>query len=377
MKMKHLFLAVALFISISIPLSAQSDKKTFTNENPHPVLTLKENSYFETNAKNIILFIGDGMGVDQVFSALTANRGALNMTQMPFTGFSQTQSADSYITDSAAGGTALSTGQRTYNGAIGMNTDTLAIPTILEISKAQGYATGLVSSSSITHATPASFIAHQPSRGLQEEIAADFIGSGIDIFIGGGRKFFTNRKDERNLVEELRHDNYLIFNSLDEATNVNFGRIAILTAEKHNEVYPKRGEMLPEATEKAIDVLKNNENGFFLMVEGSMIDWGGHDNNTTYIVEETLDFDRAIGKALEFASSNKETLVVITADHETGGMTITGGDIEKGEVTGKYTTKGHTAVMVPVFAYGAGAEKFTGVYKNTEVFDKIKEAFGF
>ena len=135
--------------------------------------------------------------------------------------------------------------------------------------------------------------------------------------------------------------------------------------------------MLPDATEKAIDVLKNNENGFFLMVEGSMIDWGGHDNNTTYIVEETLDFDRAIGKALEFASSNKETLVVITADHETGGMTITGGDIEKGEVTGKYTTKGHTAVMVPVFAYGAGAEKFTGVYKNTEVFDKIKEAFGF
>ena len=135
--------------------------------------------------------------------------------------------------------------------------------------------------------------------------------------------------------------------------------------------------MLPEATQKAIDILKNNKKGFFLMVEGSMIDWGGHANNTAYIIQETLDFDRAIGKALEFASSNNETLVIITADHETGGMTITGGSIEKGKVSGKYTTMGHTAVMVPVFAYGAGADKFTGVYNNTEIFDKIMEAFGF
>ena len=113
------------------------------------------------------------------------------------------------------------------------------------------------------------------------------------------------------------------------------------------------------------------------MVEGSMIDWGSHRNNTKYTVQETLDFDRAIGKALEFASSNKETLVIITADHETGGMTLTGGDIDKGKVTAKYTTGGHTSIMVPVFAYGAGADKFTGVYKNTDVFKKMKEAFGF
>ncbi len=375
--MKHLFLSIVIFLFIGISSSAQDDKNHFINENPHDVLTLRKNVYFKDKPKNIILLIGDGMGVAQVYAAMTANRGSLNMTQMPFTGFSETQSATRYITDSGAGGTALSTGQRTYNRAIGVDTDTIAIPTILEISKSKGYATGLVASSSITDATPASFIAHQPSRNMQEEIAADFIGSDIDIFIGGGRKFFTERKDGRNLLEELKKDKYLVFNSLDEASTINSGKLAILTADIHNASYPARGEMLPEATEKAINVLKGNKNGFFLMVEGSMIDWSGHANNTAGIVQETLDFDRAVGKAIEFASSNNETLVIVTADHETGGMTINGGDIEQGAVYAKYTSGNHTAIMVPVFAYGAGADKFTGVYKNTDVFKKMKEAFGF
>ena len=202
--MKHLFLSIVIFLFIGISSSAQDDKNHFINENPHDVLTLRKNVYFKDKPKNIILLIGDGMGVAQVYAAMTANRGSLNMTQMPFTGFSETQSATRYITDSGAGGTALSTGQRTYNRAIGVDTDTIAIPTILEISKSKGYATGLVASSSITDATPASVIAHQPSRNMQEGIAADFIGSDIDIFIGGGRKFFTERKDGRNLLEELK-----------------------------------------------------------------------------------------------------------------------------------------------------------------------------
>ena len=375
--MKHLILTISLFIFTWIPSTAQIINKSFTNKTPHEVVKLKENDFFSEHAKNVILLIGDGMGVDQVFAALTANRGVLNMTQMPFTGFSLTQSADRYITGSAAGATAISTGQRTYNSAIGVDTNRMAIPTILEISKSKGYATGLVATSSITHATPASFIAHQPSRSMEEEIAADFIDSGIDVFIGGGRKYFNARKDKRNLLKELMYDNYLVFNSLAEASNANQLKLVILTANKQNKTYPKRGDMLPEATEKAIEVLKNNEKGFFLMVEGSMIDWGGHRNNTKYVVQETLDFDRAIGKALEFASSNKETLVIITADHETGGMSIASGNIEKGKVKTDFTTIGHTAVMVPVFAYGAGAYKFTGVYKNSDIFNKMMESFGF
>lgn len=381
--MKHLFLIsiLSLFLGVSCNMHSSSKvekpNSSFENETPHEVLTLKENAYFDSQAKNIIFLIGDGMGVAQVFAGVTANHGALNITQMPFTGFSQTQSADDYVTDSAAGGTALSSGQRTYNGALAVDTDTLPIPTILEISNKKGYATGLVSSSSITHATPASFIAHQPHRDMAEEIAADFLNVDIDVFIGGGRKFFAERKDGRNLLEELKEKGYQVYTSVDDASDTNTGKLAILTAENHNETYPARGEMLPEATEKAIQILQNNKDGFFLMVEGSMIDWGGHDNDTEFVIQEMLDFDRAVAKALAFASSNKETLVVITADHETGGMSLEGGDISKGKVSADYTTGGHTAVMVPVFAYGAGAEKFTGVYKNTDVFKKMMEAYGF
>lgn len=381
--MKQLFallFLVVTFTTYSQTYAKQGKKdsiNSFVNTQPHPVVTLKKQNYFKSKPKNIILLIGDGMGVSQVYAAVTANHGTLNITQAPITGFSQTQSADNYVTDSAAGGTALATGTRTYNGAIGLDTDTLPIPTILEISEANGYATGLVSTSAITHATPASFIAHQPDRSMYEEIANDFLNVDIDLFIGGGRNHFMNRKDGRNILNELEEKGYQVFNSLEEAKDVNSGKLAILTADNHNDVYPARGEMLPMATEKAIEILKKSKKGFFLMVEGSMIDWGGHDNSTSYVVQETLDFDRAVGKALEFASSNKETLVIITADHETGGMALEGGAIKEGKVVGDFTTGDHSAVMVPVFAYGAGAEKFTGVYKNTDVFKKMMEAFGF
>ncbi len=375
--MRRVFLLAFLFLFIGVSSKAQENEDSFTNDTPHEVLILKEKSHFENRPKNIILLIGDGMGVSHVYAAMTANRGKLNMTQMPFVGFSQTQSAKNYVTDSGAGGTALATGVRTYNGALAVDTNKIAIPTILEITKSNGYATGLVSTTSITDATPASFIAHQPNRNMQEEIAADFVGSDIDVFIGGGRKYFIERKDKRNLLDELRKNNYHVYNSLSDAPNLNSGKLAILTADKNNDVYPKRGDMLPEATEKAINILKSNTKGFFLMVEGSLIDGGGHNNNTEYAVQETLDFDRAIGKALEFASSNRETLVIITADHETGGMALIDGDISTGKIVGGFVTKRHTGVMVPVFAYGAGAEAFSGVYKNTDVFNKMMTAFGF
>ena len=113
------------------------------------------------------------------------------------------------------------------------------------------------------------------------------------------------------------------------------------------------------------------------MVEGSQIDWGGHENNTAYIVKEALDFDRAVGRALKFAEQNGETLVIVTADHETGGMAIMNGDMAKGEVKAKFTTGGHTGIMVPVFAFGPGAEEFTGVMQNTDIFKKMYELFGY
>jgi alkaline phosphatase len=131
--------------------------------------------------------------------------------------------------------------------------------------------------------------------------------------------------------------------------------------------------MLPLSTTTAVNILDKNKKGFFLMVEGSQIDWGGHGNQTPYMVEEMLDFDRAIGKALEFAASNGKTLVLVTADHETGGVAVTGGNLSTGMVECGYISTDHTAVMVPIFAFGPGAEHFTGIMENTDVYYKIKK----
>lgn len=378
--MKYFFLAFSLSLLIAFNAHAEEGTNT-TNDSETPetyaVANLPSDIQFSSNPKNIILLIGDGMGVSQVFSAITANKGKINMSQMPYVGFSLTQSADQYITDSGAGGTALSTGYKTYNGAIGVDVNGDSIPTILEIAEQNGLATGLISTATITHATPASFIAHQPQRTMYEEIAADFLKVDIDVFIGGGMKYFTTRTDERNLITELEQKNYQVFNSLQAAAGVENGPLAILTAQDHNNTYPERGELLTDATQMAINLLKKQQNGFFMMVEGSMIDWGGHDNITSYIVKETLDFDRAIGKALEFAADNKETLVIVTADHETGGLSIVGGNMAEGKVSGRFSSGDHTAVMVPVFAYGAGAENFAGTYQNTEIFKKMADLLGF
>jgi len=158
---------------------------------------------------------------------------------------------------------------------------------------------------------------------------------------------------------------------------VKSGKLAGLTADEHNEVYPKRKMSLPLSTQTALNILDQNKKGFFIMIEGSQIDWGGHANNTIYVVNEMLDFDQTIGKALEFAANDRETLIIVTADHETGGMALTGGDMKTGMVKGAFPTGDHTAVMVPVFAYGPGAENFTGIMENTDIAKKIMKLMGF
>ena len=323
--------------------------------------------------KNIIFFIGDGMGVSQVHAALTANKGRLFIENLKYTGFSKTSSADNYITDSAAGGTALSSGVKTYNGAIGLDKDKNRVKTILEIAEEKGMATGLVSTSAITHATPASFIAHQSNRNMYEEIAADFLKTDIDVFIGGGYKHFTNRKDRRNLAGELKEKGYTVEKDLNIIANIKSGKLAGFVAEEHPGRLNERGNFLPVAVSTAINILSDNKRGFFLMVEGSQIDWGGHASNTDYIVEDMLDMDKSIGKALEFAAKDGKTLIVLTADHETGGMAVLNGSFETGMVKGEFTTGGHTGVMVPIFAYGPGAEEFIGIMENIEINEKMKK----
>lgn len=372
-------LAFFLFTGITVfaqdqYLTAKSEdlEKTFESKSSYEVKQFPQ-KFRKNKPKNIILLIGDGMGVSQVFAGLTANRGHLFLENCKYIGFSKTQSADNYITDSAAGGTALSTGVKTYNGAIGVGVDGNPVKTILEEASENGLATGLVSTSAITHATPASFISHQAQRSSYEDIAADFMKTDIDVFIGGGLEHFTKRKDGRDLTDELKGKGYKVETDLKKIKKIKKGKLAGFTADVHNGRMAERGDMLPVATETALNILDNNKKGFFLMVEGSQIDWGGHAGSTIYVTEDMLDFDQVIGKALEFAAKDKETLIIVTADHETGGMAITGGDMQKGVVKAAFPTGSHTAVMVPVFSYGPGAEEFIGIMENTDIHAKMKK----
>ncbi|MCT4646672.1 MAG: alkaline phosphatase [Carboxylicivirga sp.] len=379
MKLLKTLIFVIFFVGIQgLSLNAQENYKNKDVENiydsnqKYKVSKFDDSKLVNRKTKNVILMIGDGMGANQLYAALTANRGELNITNMSHVGFSKTHSANKYITDSAAGGTAISTGYKTKNGCIAVDSLGNKHTTILEYAELNGMATGLVSTSAITHATPASFIAHQPDRKMYEAIASDFLETDIDVFIGGGKKHFTDREDGRNIIDELIQKGYAVKNSIDESTEITKGRLGILTADKHNPAYKERGEMLPKATNKAIEVLENNEEkGFFLMVEGSQIDWGGHKNNIAYVVDEVLDFDRAVGEALAFAARDKNTLVIVTADHETGALTLLDGNMESGSIKAHFAKGGHTGVFVPVFSFGAGADEFKGVYENTELFYKM------
>lgn len=328
--------------------------------------------------KNVILMVGDGMGVAQIYAGLTANHGKLNLEQCTSVGFHKNTASDEYVTDSAAGATAFACGQKTYNGAIGVDANGNPLPTILEIAERNGLATGLVATCSITHATPASFISHQPSRSLDENIALDFLKTDVDVFIGGGRKFFNQRTDGKDLFDSLKNRGYQIANSITEVQQITSGKLAAFLAEQQQAKFSAgRGDELVKSTETALQLLKTKKKGMFLMIEGSQIDWGGHGNDTQYIIDEMIDFDNAIGKVLDFARKDRKTLVIITADHETGGFTIHGGDFKSGKVDGKFTTGSHTGVMIPVFAYGPGSEKFSGIYENNEIFHKMMSAYRF
>lgn len=321
--------------------------------------------------KNVIFIIGDGMGLAHIYSGMVANGNQLEMERFKHVGFSKTYSSNNFTTDSGAGGTALACGIKTKNGMIGMSPDSVSTPSILEIAENNKLSTGMVTACDITHATPASFIAHQVSRKMAEEIAADFLKTDIDVFIGGGRKNFEDRDDNRNLSNELKQKGYNIAYTIDEAKKIKSGKLAGLLYDVHPTAMPDRGDLLPDAAVAAIDILDNNKKGFFLMIEGSQIDWAAHDNNAELIAKEVLDLDKTIGRVLDFAQRNKNTLVIVTADHETGGLTLPKGNIVKKEFVGAFSTKDHSGVLVPVFAFGPGAENFTGFMENTSFKNKL------
>ena len=333
-------------------------------------------------AKNIIFMVGDGMGLSQITAGMYANGNKIVFEEFKKIGFHKCTAYNDLVTDSAAGATAFACGQKTYNGAIGVGPDTMALKTILEEAEEKGYNTGLVTSSTIVHATPASFIAHNKSRRNYEEIALDFLNTDIDLFIGGGLQFFNRRADERDLMKELEAKGYYMNDYFrTDLDKINFNtheKVGYLTADKDPLPAAQGRDYLPMAAEKAIDFLdKKSENGkgFFLMIEGAQIDWGGHANNGNYITTEVIDFDKVIRKVLAYSKDHPETLVVITADHETGGLAINKGS-RMDSLNFQFTSDYHTADMIPVFSQGPGSDAFMGIYENTAIYSKMRDAFG-
>lgn len=337
------------------------------------------------DVQNIIFLIGDGMGIPQINAARFKSVGAdgsLNIDRFPVVGLLKTHAVDELITDSAAAGTAMACGVKTRNGVLALDANGEPVESILEAAQKLGKATGLVATSTITHATPAAFAAHIDSRQRHAEIAAQILEADVTVLFGGGRCDFvpqsheySRRKDGRNLLEEARARGYRIVQTRKQLSEIRNDRVLGLFAV---DALAGSGSepSLAEMTEAAIEILSQDSDGFFMMVEGSQIDWRSHDNDAEGMIEQMLQFDAAIQSAMNFAKRNGRTLVVVTADHETGGMSITAGESDGSHLEIEWSTGGHTAVDIPIFAYGPGAELFAGVYQNTQVAKKFAKLFG-
>lgn len=323
-------------------------------------------------AKNVILLIGDGMGPAQVYSLILTSSEKTAFERFPYSGFSITKSASNEITDSAAGGSAIANGTKSNNGCVGMTADSIPMPSMLDIFAEQGKKTGVVVTCAVTHATPADFLAHNITRKNTEEIALEISKKEkLDVLFGGGKKYFTERKDGLDLIGKMWENGWNIYDSLPQIENNN-ARTMVLTCRKHPVKAPERGDFLPQATAKAIEML-DNENGFFLLIEGSQIDFACHDNDSATLVEEMRDFNKTLNVVLDFAEKDQNTLVIVTADHETGGLTFIDPDGKYTRTDFNFSTGSHSAVFVPVFSYGPGAERFSGIMDNTDIIKKIMD----
>ena len=322
--------------------------------------------------KNVILMIGDGTGLSQIASGYFANNEELTYFNLKHLGWVTTKSADAFTTDSAASGTAYSSGYKTYNGAVGVDVHKRPQPNIPERVFKNGVISGVVSTDNLNGATPACFFAHQPERGMTDEIWADLPSSVIKYFAAGSKEVFEERPLE---TQKAINKVFTVVNSLDDPKIDGADRVGVLPPKVETGYIVKgRTDFLPRATRQAIDFLNRRtqgDKGFFLMVEGARIDKACHGNDFPSAVKELLDFDKAIAEAIKFADEDGNTLVVISADHETGGLVVWDGDPKKGNEEGVYISTWHTATPVPIFSYGPHAQDFIGVQGNEQVAQKI------
>lgn len=320
--------------------------------------------------KNVIFLIGDGMGLSQIVAAFYANKG-LSTLQMKYIGLQQNNALDAFTTDSAAGGSALATGERHDNRHISMSPEGVPYPSLSDFFHDRGLPVGVVTLGNIADATPTAFYGHSVERDNADELTRCLMDGRIDLLCGSGIREFTRRKDGIDLVGELekQYDFVRSVDGIDAAK----GKVICIDEAMDDAAEEANLTLLADATRASIAKLQERGgDGFFLMVEGAKIDYAGHSRCLPGSIIEMLSFDLAVAEALKFADTNGETLVIVTADHETGGLVVVDGDEHTGRVTGVYVSDDHTPAMLPVFAYGPGADKFCGTYMNTEIARRIK-----
>lgn len=324
----------------------------------------------ENKIDRVILMIGDGNGLAQISAGMFANGNQLNLTQLKNIGLVKTQAADDFTTDSAAGATAYATGQKTNNRALGTSTDGKALQNITELLYSYDFKTGIITTDNLTGATPASFYAHHSERDDIDKIAQFLPVSKLDLFIGGGKRDFTQFGTDR--LKELEENGFTLMKSMGEISGSSADKVGYFASNSGMPTMAKgRKDYLINSCQNALSFLESKKSPFFLMVEAAMIDSGGHANNSNTVITELLDFDRAVGWMIQYVDKNPNTLLIITADHETAGLSLPQGKISENEVELAFHSDDHTGIMVPIFAYGAHSAEFRGVYENTEVFHKI------
>jgi len=389
-------LAIAGFLLILALSGSPQTSEGFVDPSPG-ILSIEDG-----HAQGMILFIGDGMGAEQRKAdrwVSVGQSGQLAMDSLPLQGWLQTASANNPITDSAASATAMATGVKTDNGHISVDPDEVILETILEIAEARGMATGLVTTVQVSHATPGAFAAHVPDRNMYTEIALQTIASGVDVLLGGGEDEFLlpteigcypepgERGDGRNLLSEAQSAGFVYVCDL-----AGLAAVDPLTTDRLLGLFADEGMVNPFSpslalmTERAIEILQRDQDGFFLMVEGGQIDWAGHANDGANVIGDVIGFDEAVSVGLDYAALHPDTLVIVTADHETGGMatslTSSGAPEEDGpffmpDATSFYvnwTTTGHTAADVPMTSSGPWSFTLQGIKQNTDVFFTMRKA---
>lgn len=373
MTLRKIFAAAALALCVhSANAQYNMPTQTFTYEHPYAVEKLQAPK--GKKVKNVILMIGDGMSLMHVYTAWAANRGKLWLENAQATGLSKTWAVKKLVTDSGSGGTSLATGVKTVYHAVGVDPEGKPLTSLVDVAKELGKDAGMAVTCRLWDATPCDFCCHNIDRDKEEELVGDYPTSGVDFVFGGGAQKFTNRKDGRDIFKELQKKGYHVSRTLDDffAYDKN-SRIFAVPYDKDTPLPDERGDLLARASMKGISLMNQNRNGFFMMIEGSQLDDYGHFNQLDLLMKETLDFDKTIGEVMKWAAKDSETLVVVTADHETGGLTLVNGNKDEGRVECCFSTKDHSGAMVPVYAFGPGAENFTGIFENTDVFKKIKK----